>query len=76
MKRASYTHQNRGIHAKKGIFFKINTSTKLRKKSGLQIDITEKTNRIFTNLDLLGLVFTFTYQHKERIQNQITRAKI
>lgn len=55
-KRASYTQQNRGIHAKNA-YFQYKHLNKTAEKSGLQIDIAEKTNRIFTNLDLLSLVF-------------------
>ena len=55
-KRASYTQQNRGIHAKNA-YFQDKHLNKTAEKSGLQIDITEKVNRIFTNLDLLSLVF-------------------
>ena len=55
-KRASYTHQNRGIHAKNA-YFQDKHLNKTAEKSGLQIDITEKANRIFTNLDLLSLAF-------------------
>ena len=44
---------------------------KTTEKSGLQIDITEKVNRIFTNSDLLGLAFYIyiSTQRKNTKQN-------
>lgn len=41
----------------KNAYFQDKHLNKTAEKSGLQIDITEKTNRIFTNSDLLSLVF-------------------
>ena len=63
-KRASYTHQNRGIHAKNA-YFQDKHLNKTVEKTGLQIDTTEKANRIFTNSELLGLEF-YIYTSAQR----------
>ena len=75
-KRASYTQQNRGIH-EKNTYFQDKHLNKTTEKSGLQIDITEKTNRIFTDLDLLSLVFyIYISTRRENTKPNYTRCNL